>query len=158
MIKCPACSYSNQDGSAYCEECGTKLFSKQAQPTEPSLQSVAGKVEAAAGSAANEVVAQLAIEGVVFPLSRNYNSIGRRSPADGVYPDVDLTDFDHDSYISRRHAQIIRENGQFFFEDLGSSNGSYLNGELMVKGSRKLLNESDLLKLGKTEVIFSIKK
>ncbi|MCQ2735752.1 MAG: FHA domain-containing protein [bacterium] len=145
MIKCPFCGAENQEGSAYCEDCGEKLF-------------VQNGAEPAAVSAvpAGGIVAQLTIDGMNFPLSRACNSIGRRSPADGVYPDIDLTDFDLDSYISRRHAQIIREGDDYFFEELGSSNGSYVNGEFMVRGTRCPLKNGDIIKLGKTEVIFVI--
>lgn len=148
MIKCPLCGVENQDGSAYCEDCGGKLFVQTA--AEPSRETPPAQSQDAGE-------ALLSIGGINFPLSRPCNSIGRRSPADGVYPDVDLTDFDHDSYISRRHAQIVREGGVYYFEELGSSNGSYLNGEFMVKGTRGVLKDGDIIKLGKTEVVFTIK-
>ena len=147
MIKCPACGFENQDDSAYCEECGEKLF-MASDPMAP-LPAEEGMD--------SEAMASVSIENMVFPLGRTYNSMGRRSPADGVYPDVDLTDFDHDSYISRRHAQIIKDGNSYYFEDLGSSNGSYLNGEFITKGARQLLKSGDLLKLGKTELVFNIR-
>ncbi len=147
MIKCPACGFENQDDSAYCEECGEKLF----MASDPMASAV---IEEDIDS---EVMASVSIENMVFPLGRTYNSMGRRSPADGVYPDVDLTDFDHEAYISRRHAQIIKDGNSYYFEDLGSSNGSYLNGEFITKGARQLLKNGDLLKLGKTELVFNIK-
>ena len=147
MIKCPACGFENQDDSAYCEECGEKLF--MASDPMASLPAEEGMD--------SEAMASVSIENMVFPLGRTYNSMGRRSPADGVYPDVDLTDFDHDSYISRRHAQIIKDGNSYYFEDLGSSNGSYLNGEFITKGARQLLKSGDLLKLGKTELVFNIR-
>lgn len=148
MIKCPACGFENQDDSAYCEDCGEKLF----MASDPVVPSVIGDDDLS-----SEVMATVSIENMVFPLGRTYNSMGRRSPADGVYPDVDLTDFDHDSYISRRHAQIIKDGNSYYFEDLGSSNGSYLNGEFITKGARQLLKNGDLLKLGKTELVFNLK-
>ncbi len=158
MIKCHACACENQDGSAYCEDCGAKLFSQASKPSESSLISPGKSMDPPSPTHNHGLLAQLTIEGVVFPLPRNSNSIGRRSPADGVYPDVDLTDFDQDSYISRRHAQILKEASAYYFEDLGSANGSYVNGELMMKGAKQLLKDGDLIKLGKTEVIFSFRK
>lgn len=148
MIKCPACGFENQDDSAYCEDCGEKLF----MASDPMVASVIGDDDLS-----SEVMATVSIENMFFPLGRTYNSMGRRSPADGVYPDVDLTDFDHDSYISRRHAQIIKDGNSYYFEDLGSSNGSYLNGEFITKGARQLLKNGDLLKLGKTELVFNLR-
>src|SRR5581483_10173553 len=48
--------------------------------------------------------------------------------------------------VSRQHAQICAENGGFLVEDLGSSNGTYLNGQ-RVRG-RMPLTERDLLQVG----------
>ncbi len=45
--------------------------------------------------------------------------------------------------VSRQHARIVRENGQYFLEDLGSRNGTLLNGA-PIKG-RRLLHDGDQL-------------
>ena len=49
--------------------------------------------------------------------------------------------------ISRRHARIIFQNNQFLLEDLGSSNGTFVNGE-RISGPQVLRN-GDLISLGK---------
>jgi serine phosphatase RsbU (regulator of sigma subunit) len=48
--------------------------------------------------------------------------------------------------VSRQHAQITLVDGQFFIEDLGSSNGTFLNGERLLR--RQPLHESDTLQIG----------
>jgi phosphoserine phosphatase RsbU/P len=48
--------------------------------------------------------------------------------------------------VSRRHAQVVREKDSFFVEDLGSGNGTYLNGKRISE--RTLLRTNDRLKLG----------
>jgi hypothetical protein len=48
--------------------------------------------------------------------------------------------------VSRQHAQIVRENGECFVEDLGSSNGTFVNGQ-QLKG-RVPLTEHDTLQVG----------
>src|SRR5262249_44695582 len=48
--------------------------------------------------------------------------------------------------VSRQHAQILSEKDSFFVEDLGSSNGTYLNG-VRVEG-RQPLTERDTLQIG----------
>lgn len=50
-----------------------------------------------------------------------------------------------DSSISRQHGRLVFENNAWFLEDLGSSNGSQLNGR---KGKRHRLSNGDLLTLG----------
>src|SRR5947209_7213400 len=48
--------------------------------------------------------------------------------------------------VSRQHAQIVRENGECFVEDVGSSNGTFVNGQ-QLKG-RVALTEHDTLQVG----------
>ena len=48
--------------------------------------------------------------------------------------------------VARRHAQVIREGNVFFLEDLGSGNGTYLNGKRIA--GRTPLQSDDRLKLG----------
>ncbi len=61
----------------------------------------------------------------------------------GRHPDCDVV-LDAAS-VSRQHAQIVRENGQYFIEDLHSRNGTFVNGRL-VQG-RHLLQDGDRLKI-----------
>jgi pSer/pThr/pTyr-binding forkhead associated (FHA) protein len=59
----------------------------------------------------------------------------------------------NDQWISRKHANVKREpDGKFYLEDLGSRNGSLLNGQ-PVQGTI-LLQDGDLLTLGTTEIEF----
>src|SRR5580704_3304954 len=48
--------------------------------------------------------------------------------------------------VSRRHAQVVREKGSFFVEDLASGNGTFVNGKRI--NERTLLRSNDRLKLG----------
>jgi serine phosphatase RsbU (regulator of sigma subunit) len=48
--------------------------------------------------------------------------------------------------VSRRHAQVVREGNVFYVEDLGSGNGTYLNGKRIA--GRTPLRSDDRLKLG----------
>lgn len=50
-----------------------------------------------------------------------------------------------DSSVSRRHARVVQEGGAWFLEDLGSSNGTLLNG---VRVPRLALRGGDLVTLG----------
>jgi diguanylate cyclase (GGDEF)-like protein len=55
-----------------------------------------------------------------------------------------------DDGISREHAQIVREGGQMFLEDLGSTNGTYRNGERV---KREALAEGDKILVGSTTIL-----
>ena len=56
-----------------------------------------------------------------------------------------------DSQVSRSHAAIEVRDGQLVFIDLGSSNGSLVNGQ-RVKGSVPL-NVGDVIAIGNAEII-----
>jgi two-component system cell cycle response regulator len=55
-----------------------------------------------------------------------------------------------DDGISREHAQIVRDGGQMFLEDLGSTNGTYRNGERV---KREALAEGDKILVGSTTIL-----
>ncbi|MBO9542584.1 FHA domain-containing protein [bacterium] len=77
--------------------------------------------------------------------------IGRWDPDGGAFPEVDLTSDDPEAKISRKHARIFIENGEFFVEDLGSLNGTYVNrGPRLLPGSPQALKDGDEIVMGKT--------
>lgn len=55
-----------------------------------------------------------------------------------------------DLKVSRDHAKIFSEEGQLLFEDLGSTNGSFINGRRVTKITR--LRNGDLISLGEENV------
>ncbi|MHC4872795.1 MAG: protein kinase domain-containing protein [Planctomycetota bacterium] len=57
-----------------------------------------------------------------------------------------------DKKISREHARLFTEGDTFFIEDLGSSNGTFVNGE---KKDKSELNDGDRIRTGKSELIFN---
>jgi serine/threonine-protein kinase len=76
--------------------------------------------------------AKLLVEGTselqspIFSLDKEEILIGRRDPMSNIFPEVDLSKYDPQTKISRRHARIWREGNTFLVEDLGSSNGTML--------------------------------
>ena len=84
--------------------------------------------------------------GVEFPLRYDDNLVGRAS--EGVVPAVDLTATDTSGSVSRRHARIGKDDSSIYVEDLGSSNGSRLNGQPLRSGMQTPLNDGDILLFG----------
>ena len=70
----------------------------------------------------------------------------------GRHPDCDIV-LDAAS-VSRQHAQIVRDAGQFFIEDLHSRNGTFVNGQL-IQG-RHSLQDGDRLKICDLSLAFYI--
>jgi|GEM_PF-132987 len=60
----------------------------------------------------------------------------------------------NDTQVSRRHAQIENQNGSAIVTDLGSANGSYINGQRMTPSSPVTLRSGDSLRFGDTSTIF----
>ena len=58
-----------------------------------------------------------------FVLQKDNNLLGRTDPHSNVFPEIDLSRFDPETKVSRRHARIWREGETFLVEDLGSVNG-----------------------------------
>jgi len=92
-----------------------------------------------------------------FSLSAEESNIGRWDADNGIFPDVDLDAHDPDAKVSRRHARILRRNGVYSIEDLGSTNGTFLNrGRRLLPGSPQILGEGDEIIVGKTFLRFRI--
>ena len=77
--------------------------------------------------------------------------IGRWDPDGGAFPEIDLTQDDPEAKISRKHARIFVENGQYLLEDVGSLNGTYVNrGPRLMPGSPQGIKDGDEVVMGKT--------
>jgi hypothetical protein len=84
--------------------------------------------------------------------------LGRIDPKEGVYPEVDLTDESAKEYgVSREHACIFRRGNIVEVEDMGSTNGTLLNGTPLAPYNPTLLNDGDQLQLGNLLIEVSFK-
>jgi hypothetical protein len=189
MITCDRCKTENLDGSQYCDECGAPLrpngrpLARQEGGQSAGLDGqngsrsavhshrpefAAGQISAAFNIAALHPAAKpharLVIEkgrssGKQFMLSEVEAQIGRWDADSGIFPDVDLDTDDPEAKVSRRHARITLSNGQYFLEDLGSTNGTFINrGKRLLPGQRQALCDGDEIIVGKTFLRFHIVK
>lgn len=161
---CATCGATNGPGERFCEDCGAALDDSSASPIPSAsigdIPPVVPVANAPAVAVVNNAIGsgkprlEAVTSGQSFTLVKDENAVGRRSPVDGIFPEVDLTETDIDSYISRRHGKIIMGDQGALYEDLGSSNGSFHNGVRLQQGVQALLKEGDRLRLGKTELVF----
>jgi serine/threonine-protein kinase len=183
MIRCNNCGTENLDGSEYCDECGVKLELSyrppsavrtfEGPPTPPPFHEKAqlfssGRGTEVLGSKPGakadkpRALAKLVIErggriGKEFLITGPETHIGRWDADNGIFPDVDLDQDDPEAKVSRRHARIINQNGRFFIEDLGSTNGTFVNrGRRLVPGHWHALESGDEIIVGKTFLKFHI--
>lgn len=188
MITCERCKASNLDGGQYCDECGAPLRPNPrsnsgtgkaaangdegkngSRSPAPASPVAAGKgaaalnVSASAGSS-EKPHAKLVIErgksaGKQFLLSVAESQIGRWDADGGVFPDVDLDSDDPEAKVSRRHARISLQDGKYLLEDLGSTNGTFINrGKRLTAGARQPLSDGDEIIVGKTFLRFHLVK
>jgi len=113
------------------------------------------------------VTARLLVEGTselqspVFSLDKNEILIGRRDPMSNIFPEVDLSKYDPQTKISRRHARIWREGNTFLVEDLGSSNGTVLmpivhDSFRLTPRQPQALTNGDKIRVGDTTLHFVV--
>jgi eukaryotic-like serine/threonine-protein kinase len=111
--------------------------------------------------------AKLVIEGTselnapAFSLQKDDNLLGRRDPMSNIFPEVDLSKYDPQTKISRRHARIWREGDRFLVEDLGSSNGTVLTRTSsesirLTPRQPQVLAAGDRLRLGDATLHFVV--
>jgi pSer/pThr/pTyr-binding forkhead associated (FHA) protein len=118
-----------------------------------------GSIAMMDGAHARLVIERGRSAGKQFPLSDEESQIGRWDADGGIFPDVDLDADDPEAKVSRRHARIVRRNGQYYIEDLGSTNGTFINrGRRLLPGDRQPLRDGDEIIVGKTFLRFHVVK
>ena len=161
MQKCPNCGQQNRPGVIFCENCGASLIGKlplstRALDTEDSEQPDVGVDTSTLtdvtiqGTATFErgMQLRLEVEGSPDPIRFSPKAetiFGRRDPATGDKPDIDLTPFaGYRMGVSRRHAAIRPgDENSLDLWDLGSSNGTFLNGQRLSAHRPYRLRDGD---------------
>jgi serine/threonine protein kinase len=139
-IFCGNCGSRIANDDVFCAHCGARQ--RHAAPGRPSARL---QLAAPGDSAAS------------FVLDKDSHLIGRTDPHTGIYPEVDLSPYDPETKVSRRHARIYRQGQQFLIEDLSSVNGTTINGAIRLPPKQpRVLNSGDDLKLGETMLKFML--
>ena len=120
-------------------------------------KAVSGDLDKLKGSHARVTIERGGSADTDFALSSEESYIGRWDADNGIFPDVDLDAHDPDAKVSRRHARIIYRNNVYMIEDLGSTNGTFVNrGRRLLPGNPQVLSEGDEIIVGKTFLRFHI--
>jgi pSer/pThr/pTyr-binding forkhead associated (FHA) protein len=134
---------------------GIPAIVEQIEPDEVSVSKENHKTNG--GVHATLIIERGESVGTEFALSSEESTIGRWDADNGIFPDVDLDAHDPEAKVSRRHARIRRENGKYIIEDLGSTNGTFVNrGRRLIPGNAHVLNDGDEIIVGKTFLRFYI--
>lgn len=163
MIICSNCQHKNPPGSIFCAECGVQLansdLTTQAINTGKVLESVGADAHMAAKTVqppppmtdSGWGSLHLLESGQILPLTeRDEYTIGRISEGQPVMPDMDLSPYQaYANGVSRLHALLKRDGKRVVIMDLGSANGTYVNGKRITANSERLINHGDVVALGK---------
>jgi hypothetical protein len=157
-LHCPECGFVNAEGANYCSRCGAFLGAAREQRTssgtgEPGtatyrIDETGELVPVDVGDVVADDGAALVIRagggrvGESFPLNADRMTIGRR-------PDSDI--FLDDVTVSRDHALLVRRSGDYYLDDLGSLNGTYVNRH-RIESHR--LEDGDELQVGKFKLTY----
>lgn len=159
MIVCPSCQHENINGTVFCSDCGMQLTGIDpivTQNISEELVDLTEEIRTAALPKDLDAWASIHLvdSGQILPLAdRQEFTLGRVSEAQPIMPDIDLTPYQaYASGVSRLHAVIRREREQVFVMDLGSSNGTFLNGKRLKPNTKQVLNHGNMLSLGKLKI------
>jgi len=153
-VHCPNCGFLNADEANFCQSCGTplaqqtKVHQKESTtatyrvgetgeliPVDVEAMATHGHAAVVIRSGGNRVGESFALEG-------DRMTVGRR-------PDSDV--FLDDVTVSRDHALVVKRGGDFYLDDLGSLNGTYVNRR-RIESHR--LADGDELQIGKYKLTF----
>lgn len=168
MIECPICRTQYVTNTLFCEECGLYLLSADKPDTDPleseesswlfgadSSQSgdmssrepltIRLRIGASSSPGRDSDPPRELVVSLVKPIR-----LGRIDPLQEIYPDIDLTADDGMGHgVSRVHACIFGRGSFAMAEDLGSTNGTLLNGKRLAPYLPERLRDGDQLQLGK---------
>ena len=88
---------------------------------------------------------------IEIPSSSNIVHIGK--PNAQIPPDIDVAGFSNSEVVSRVHADLRIEGDAYYIEDVGSSNGTYINHSPLPEGNRHRLRTGDRIALGKGNLV-----
>jgi hypothetical protein len=155
-------------GTMFCSECGAQLVGKDSLIT----QTIAtGEIEESTTRVPSPPrnyqptgvdawgSLHLLDTGQVLPLTgRNEFTLGRISEGQPIMPDIDLSPYQaYASGVSRLHAVVKRDGPRVILMDLGSANGTYINGKRLTTNVEQTLNHGDIVALGKLKIQVLIK-
>lgn len=155
-MKCPQCGRVVEPSAKFCSNCGTQLREPSGDTTtvipavvdEHATELSSEDLEAVRGLSAGDALLIIDPGGSQSSrvlLNSDVTTVGRHPQSDVFLDNIT---------VSRNHAKFIREGDQFFIEDLGSLNGTYVNRRLVDRRTR--LEAGDEIQIGRFRATFSI--
>lgn len=172
MILCPNCHHQEVSGALFCSECGAQLMSSDRLGTQsiprntaeilvPSLESAPTEVNTTPSGTPDAVVSLYMVDSgqIIHLAGRTEFTLGRVADNQPILPDVDFSPYEaYAQGVSRLHSSLKIINQRVVITDLGSSNGTRVNGQKIMPHIDYLLNHGDVVALGKLKIQVLIRK
>lgn len=150
MLTCPFCRAEVPDDSRFCDQCGKefKFCPECGKPKRGTVcpacgaELVPGAVFFGAGTSA---AAACSLEGEGLSLTLTEGDFGRRG---GIWPA-----FSAFQYISGLHGHIGRQGASWTITDLGSTNGTRVNGRTLAKGEACPIKAGDAVEIATSKFV-----
>lgn len=148
IVFCGFCGGRIAADDIFCAHCGSR---------QPQAGGDSSAALAQARATAKLIVAGTTELDASFLLQKDSNLVGRTDPLSNIFPEVDLSRFDPQTKVSRRHARIWREGEAFLVEDLGSVNGTVINDMIRLEPRQpRALDSGDRIRMGETTLHFLV--
>ncbi|MBN1564055.1 MAG: FHA domain-containing protein [Anaerolineae bacterium] len=152
QVICENCGKPNAAHEGYCFACGNILpAGMQAIATRGLSNESTLKPQLRWGTAyfGDQMILRMHVRGANEWVEKHFSEecvLGRTASSDGC---IDLTEFGAvDLGVSREHAKLTRQSATIMVQDLGSTNGTYLNGQKLLPYQPRVLRNEDELSLG----------
>lgn len=156
-IRCSQ-GHENPEGSAFCDECGERLDPGGAVAVATSAPAPAPAASTPSAPAPAATAAKLVVESdnTVFDIAgKSEVLIGREDPVSNIYPDVDLTPHGgEEGGVSRMHAKLLFNGGQYLVEDENSTNFTFVNRQKLAPKTPTPVKDGDEIRLGRVALKF----
>lgn len=163
---CPDCGFSNRVGVQICENCEADLYDSllemvaTKQLSKADTREITGLDEHASPTS-NPIVIYISHDKNPLAIERMPNLVmGRIDPNDSHQQTVDV---DLEAYgaqelgVSRQHARLLASKRNPILVDLGSYNGTYINGQKLVPSHDYEVNSGDEIRMGRLVMRFYFK-
>jgi pSer/pThr/pTyr-binding forkhead associated (FHA) protein len=170
-MNCPNCHKENRPGLLLCEHCGHQLITlsnlsryktsrldaieipwkpyEPPEPPQPSARPGTGTLH----QASSVTLDLIGTDQEVRVPTQGHISLGRADKDSNWQPTVDLTPYGAtDQGVSRMHVDLFFESDQVFVLELGSANGTRLNGAKVTMGVAQQIRDGDELELGRMRI------
>lgn len=153
-MKCPKCGHENRVGEMICAECGSDLYELMVEEATKNLSPKRTRdLRHKIPSSMDVRPLILYVGNITMPVAIERlpdQVIGRSDKTGGVVVDVDLTDYEGQEWgVSRRHARMDARADPPVLYDLGSYNGTFVNGVRLQPERPCALSNGDEIRFGR---------